>query len=153
MRKLYLAYGSNLNRAQMRFRCPEAKVVGTAFLEDHRLLFRKSKSGFYLTIEPETGSKVPVAVWEVTKEDERMLDRCEGFPTFYYKKEMLLPVKNICTGKTRRRRVFAYIMHENRPVGIPSRSYLRTCVNGYWDFGFDLNILADAYERSKENAQ
>ena len=153
MRKLYLAYGSNLNRAQMRFRCPEAKVVGTAFLEDHRLLFRKSKSGFYLTIEPETGSKVPVAVWEVTKEDERMLDRCEGFPTFYYKKEMLLPVKNICTGKTRRRRCFVYIMHENRPVGIPSRSYLRTCVNGYWDFGFDLNILADAYERSKENAQ
>ena len=25
----YIAYGSNLNRAQMALRCPDAKVVGT----------------------------------------------------------------------------------------------------------------------------
>ena len=30
MKKYYIAYGSNLNVEQMRYRCPDAKVVGTA---------------------------------------------------------------------------------------------------------------------------
>lgn len=29
---LYLAYGSNLNLEQMRYRCPDAKVVGYTYL-------------------------------------------------------------------------------------------------------------------------
>ena len=32
------------------------------------------------------------------------LDRYEGFPTFYYKKEMELPLKGIRTGKVRLRK-------------------------------------------------
>ena len=59
------------------------------------LLFKGSKTGSYLTIEPKEGSRVPVAAWEVSAEDELALDRYEGFPTFYYKKEMLLPIKGI----------------------------------------------------------
>ena len=31
--RLYLAYGSNLNLAQMQYRCPGAKVAGTAELQ------------------------------------------------------------------------------------------------------------------------
>ena len=30
MKKFYLAYGSNLNVEQMQFRCPDARIVGTA---------------------------------------------------------------------------------------------------------------------------
>jgi hypothetical protein len=33
---LYFAYGSNLNRAAMMRRCPAARGVGTAVLEDYR---------------------------------------------------------------------------------------------------------------------
>lgn len=136
MKRYYIAYGSNLNIQQMRFRCPEARIIGTGQIDNYHLLFRGSKTGAYLTIEPREGSKVPVAVWEVTENDEARLDRYEGFPTFYYKKEMKLDVTGIKTGKIRRRNCFVYIMHEDRPLGIPSSEYLKTCRKGYKDFGF-----------------
>ena len=48
------------------------------------------------------------------------------YPDFYYKAEMVLPIKGIRTGKVRRRRVFVYIMHEDRSLGLPSARYART---------------------------
>ena len=33
--KYYLAYGSNLNRYQMRVRCPGAKPLGTAVIKNY----------------------------------------------------------------------------------------------------------------------
>ena len=146
MKKYYLAYGSNLNVAQMRWRCPEARALGTATIEDYRLLFKGSKTGSYLTIEAQEGAQVPVAVWEVSDEDEKRLDRYEGFPTFYYKKELELTFIGIKTGKKRKRKCFVYIMHEDTTIGIPSRSYVETCIEGYRDFGFNLKYLMDAYE-------
>ena len=152
-KRYYIAYGSNLNIPQMRYRCPDARVIGTANLDGWELLFKGSKTGSYLTVEPKTGSTVPVAVWEVSEADEQNLDRYEGFPAFYYKKEMNLTIKGIKTGRLRKRRVFVYIMHEDRPIGKPSHYYLATCIDGYKSFGFDLNVLAEAYEKSKEAAQ
>lgn len=55
MSKYYLAYGSNLSVAQMAQRCPDAVYVGTAVLNDYRLLFKGSQSGNYLTVEPKKG--------------------------------------------------------------------------------------------------
>ena len=88
MKRYYLAYGSNLNVRQMKFRCPTAKIVGTSVIKGYELLYKGSKTGSYLTIEKKKGSLVPVAVWEVTKSDERSLDDYEGCPNFYYKKNM-----------------------------------------------------------------
>ena len=68
--KYYIAYGSNLNLPQMKQRCPTAKVVGTAEIEDYELLFRGSKTGAYATIEPCEGSRVPVMIWSVKSKDE-----------------------------------------------------------------------------------
>lgn len=149
-KRYYIAYGSNLNVQQMRMRCPSARIIGTSVLEDHKLLFKGSKTGSYLTVEKKPGSLVPVGVWEVTPADEKTLDRYEGFPNFYYKKELTLPVKGIRTGKIRKRRVFVYIMYENRPIGIPSISYMQTCIQGYDDFGFDWAGLLDAYLKCGE---
>lgn len=152
MKRCYIAYGSNLNIQQMRGRCPDAKVLGTAILEGYRLLFKGSRTGSYLTIEPAEGHKVPVAIWSVSETDEKALDRYEGFPTFYYKKEMPVMVKGIKSGKEYRRNAFVYIMHEERPIGIPSRQYLRTCAEGYCDFSFDQLVLAEAFTYSREEA-
>lgn len=44
---------------------------------------------------------------------------------------------------------FVYIMHENSPLGIPSDRYVRTCLEGYENFGFDRKFLERAYERSE----
>ncbi|OUQ47639.1 gamma-glutamylcyclotransferase [Drancourtella sp. An12] len=149
-KRYYIAYGSNLNIRQMRMRCPSARIIGTSEIPDYELIFKGSKTGSYLTIEPKKGSWVPVAAWEVSAEDEQALDRYEGFPTFYYKKEMLLPIKGIRSGKIRPRNTFVYIMHENRVLGVPSNFYMQTCLSGYKSFGFDPKFLHEAYDRSRE---
>lgn len=148
MGKKYLAYGSNLNVPQMRRRCPGATILGTAELKGWELLFRGSRTGSYLTIEEKEGGAVPVAVWDVTPEDEERLDRYEGFPRFYYKKEMKVRVKGIRTGRRRTVTAFVYIMHEDRPAGIPSDFYMDVCREGYDTFYFDKRILEEAEERS-----
>lgn len=148
-KRYYIAYGSNLNLRQMRDRCPDARLIGTSRLDGWTLHFRKSVTGYYLNIEPEKGGAVPVAVWEITKADEARLDRCEGFPKIYDKREMTLDIKGIRTGRVRRRKAFAYIMREGRPLGEPARWYVLTCLEGYHAFDFDINILADAYDESK----
>lgn len=150
MKRYYIAYGSNLNVQQMRWRCPGARVIGTSELKDYRLLFKGSKTGSYLTVEPDKGCTVPVAVWEVTDQDELALDRYEGYPSFYYKTEMTLDVKGIRTGKLRHRRAFVYIMREERPYGIPTSSYMSTCGQGYRFFGFPVDKLLEAHRYSRE---
>lgn len=150
-KRYYIAYGSNLNIMQMKMRCPGARIIGTSVIEDYQLLFKGSKTGSYLTIEPMEGAKVPVVIWEVTETDEKALDRYEGYPNFYYKKEMTLDIKGIRTGKVRRRDAFVYIMHEERELGIPSWYYVNTCLDGYRAFGFDEKYLFDAIRISRRD--
>lgn len=149
--KYYIAYGSNLNVRQMMERCPLAKIKGVSEIPDYELLFKGSKTGSYLTIEPRKNSKVPVAIWTITEEDEKALDRYEGFPTFYYKKEMKLPV-TFLSGETRNIDAFAYIMHENRKIGMPAFYYVETCLEGYQIFGFDQKHLIKALKKSKSQS-
>ncbi len=152
-KRYYIAYGSNLNIRQMAVRCPGARAIGTSEVKDYELLFKGSKTGSYLTIEPKAGASVPVAVWEVSEDNELALDHYEGAPQFYYKTEMVLPIKNLKTGKVRRRRVFAYIMHEDRKLGLPSASYVAVCREGYDAFGFGQRYLTDAIQRSLEGSK
>lgn len=149
-KRYYIAYGSNLNVPQMRMRCPHASILGTATLKGWKLLFKGSKTGSYLTIEQSENGSVPVVIWDVTEKDEKALDRYEGFPTFYYKKEIKVRYKGIRTGHRRTVTAFAYIMHEERPIGIPNGFYMRTCLEGYDTFGFDRNVLLDAYDKCVE---
>ena len=151
-KKYYLAYGSNLNIRQMRYRCPGAKPIGITVIPDYELLYKGSKTGAYLTIEPKKNGIVPIAVWEVTEADEKRLDAYEGCPTFYYKKALRLPVK-LANGKTKKLTAFVYIMHEERKLGVPSMGYIRTCEEGYRNFGFDTKFLDAAYEISAKEVQ
>ena len=78
----YIAYGSNMVAEQMAYRCPDARLIGTGYLAGARLEFY-----LHATVE-RTGNlrnRVPVAVWEISKADERSLDRYEGFPSYYTK--------------------------------------------------------------------
>lgn len=148
MSKFYLAYGSNLNIRQMKIRCPNAEPVGTAVINGYGLLFKGSKTGAYLTIEKAGNSTVPVAVWKVSESDELRLDAYEGYPNFYYKTEMELPVKMLKNGIIKTITAFVYIMHENRHLGKPSIHYVRTCAEGYRNFGFDKEFLEMALKKS-----
>ena len=147
MMKYYIAYGSNLNLAQMKYRCPKARLAGTGWLEGYRLLFKGSKTGSYLTIEKDEKHKVPIAVWKVSDEDESALDIYEGCPTFYYKKTMKITFTSL-RGLKVRDDAFVYIMHEDRELGVPSQRYLDTCVDGYLAFKFDTRYLQEALNYS-----
>ena len=150
MSRYYLAYGSNLNVRQMRFRCPTALVVGKGVIKDYRLLFKGSKTGSYLTIEKAKGYEVPVAVWKVDEACEESLDRYEGYPSFYYKKEIEIDFKSIKKGLPRHSKAFVYIMHEERELGIPSRGYVEVCLEGNRTFGFNPILIEEAIITSME---
>jgi len=140
----YIAYGSNLNLSQMKRRCPNARFVSKAILKGYRLMFKGSKTGNYLTIEKDSSSKVPVAIFRVTRSDEEALDHYEGFPFFYYKKYFRAEFKD--HGREIVETAFAYIMHEDRPFGLPSGVYLDVCREGYRNVGFDPAYLKGAVE-------
>ena len=138
--RFYIAYGSNLNLQQMKHRCPTAEVVGTAVLRNWKLWFRG-----VATVERERGCEVPVLVWRIQPQDERALDRYEGWPHLYRKETLRLTVNS--------KRVYAmiYIMNEvGHPYGTPSMGYLCTINAGYQTAGFDNNILIEAVNNSKE---
>lgn len=143
--RLYIAYGSNLNLEQMKRRCPTAEIVGASVLRGWRLWFRGGGYSAVATVERGEGFQVPVLIWRLQPEDELALDRYEGFP-FLYRKEILRLTVN---GK--RVRAMIYIMNEaGHPYGAPSLDYLDTIREGYKSAGFDLNILHNAANDSKE---
>lgn len=140
MKKYYLAYGSNLILEQMKYRCPNAKKVGAYLLKDWALEFR-----YYLTIRKEKGSVVPLGIFEIDEVDEKSLDRYEGYPTHYFKEEIEVELN----GKSIKAMV--YIMNPKiRKVMTPDLFYLRTCLEGYKEFGFDTNYLFKAYEEARK---
>ncbi len=90
-KKLYIAYGSNLNKGQMAWRCPTARYVGTGMVEGYELKFKGRPEGAYATIDPKKGGRVPVAIWEIQPYDEFRLNQYEGYPNNYFTRN--IPVK------------------------------------------------------------
>ena len=104
MKKLYVAYGSNLNIAQMALRCPTAHIYGTGLLNNWELIYRGSMTGSYATIRRRKGSAVPVVVWSIMENDEKSLDIYEGYPRFYFKQNVMV---DLPSGK---KKAMVYIM-------------------------------------------
>ena len=146
--KIYIAYGSNMDERQMAFRCPEAELLGTGLLEGWRLMFKGSKTGAYATIEKEKGQRVPILLWRISEKDEERLDRYEGFPTFYYKRTIQATRTGANDEDLGKTRGMVYIMHEERKLGVPSIHYLEVLAKAYEKFGFDEEILGEAYDYS-----
>ena len=140
---LYIAYGSNLNLEQMNYRCPGAKVIGAGKIKNYELVYRGSKTGAYATIIPKVGKVVPVAVWEINAEHDKRLDVYEGFPTFYYKKDLWVTLNS---GK--RIQGMAYLMFDGAKVGKPSKHYLEVCRQGYIDNGLDLKKFEESIAKN-----
>ena len=142
MNKLYIAYGSNLHRAQMEYRCPGAKVIAKSQLHDYRLVFQGNRLGAHANVIPEEGQDVPVVVWEITDQDEKRLDIYEGVAGGYYTKEYLTIEVD---GEMKEALIYIMTPHL---YGIPSDSYLRTIDEGYTDFNFDEKILNQAVQHA-----
>ena len=148
--KYYAAYGSNLSIDEMKMRTPDAVIAGTGILKGWRLLFRK-----YATIKRRRGYSVPVLVWKISAQDEKNLDRYEGYPKFYVKKNLKLTLKSLDGQDLGRLSAMAYVMTDEaadiRGVSpYPAPGYLSVIKNGYRDFGFRLETFYEALSEAKQ---
>lgn len=145
IKKIYAAYGSNMSTAQMAYRCPDAKIIGTGEIKNYRLMFKGELPYSYATIEEDENISVPVVLWELSADDEKRLDRYEGYPKKYYKKELEV--------ETQEESVMAmvYIMDEGFPLNPPDSHYYAGIFNAYEDFKIDTEILEEALKYSSRN--
>lgn len=138
MRKLYVAYGSNLNKRAMRIRCPGSRPVGKFMLTNARLVFRGVAD-----VEYHLTDSVPCGLWEITPEDERALDLYEGVSSGLYRKEEGILLRY----KGKKRNALIYLMKSDG-VYPPSQGYINVIRKGYADFKLDESYLDAAIERS-----
>ena len=138
----YIAYGSNMVQEQMAVRCPEAKLIGIGYITGARLEFY-----LHATVE-ETGdqrNRVPVAVWEINKRDEQMLDRYEGYPSYYIKDRWWVHMDD---GSKLEGMIYLMNMIRKSP---PHTQYYEGIANAYRRLGLSSQIktvLKPALERS-----
>lgn len=141
----YVAYGSNLNVNQMKFRCPTAKKIGSGIIENYELLFRGDKHHAVATIEPKLGSSVQVGIWDIQPSDEKNLDLYEGFPRLYQKDKFEVELENGTTVMA-----MGYVMDDRYPLNLPSDVYASTILKGYGDFGLDAHSFYEIYNEFYE---
>ena len=134
---LYIAYGSNLNKEQMQYRCPDSKFVGVGMIPHYRLEFRR-----VLTVIPCPGSSVPVAIWKITVEDRAKLDLYEGWPHCYRRESLHVNFSDgtCCSA-------MAYVMNGGY-LAPPSASYYKIVADGFRDCGLDEAALKQALKES-----
>jgi len=141
----YIAYGSNLNIAQMENRCPGAKRIGRTTLNNHRLIFRGTEGNAHATVEVAKGYKVPVVIWEISMRNEIALDAYEGVPTYYRKEYFPLRIGEKIHD------ALLYIMN-GRDIAMPSDRYYEIVREGYEDAGFETETLETALIESTERS-
>ena len=107
----------------------------------------------YATIGKTQGFKTPVLVWHISKQDEKNLDRYEGYPTFYKKQNLKISVKSLKGNDLGILTAMVYIMTPKtmkmRSI-LPSECYFSTLLKGYECFNFDKKILIEAVKECSE---
>lgn len=130
---LYAAYGSNINLEQMAYRCPNSTVAGTAMLKGYELQFRH-----HATVEQNADAEVPVLLWELDSQDERFLDKYEGWPKYYRKESITLELNGESV------EAMVYIMNGDRPLESPTAQYYDIIEQGYRENGLNTSYLETA---------
>jgi gamma-glutamylcyclotransferase (GGCT)/AIG2-like uncharacterized protein YtfP len=134
----YFAYGSNLNRDDMRERCPDARALVVARLDGWRLTFRGVAN-----IEPAEGRTVHGALWWLSPNDLAALDRYEGAPTHYRQRIVVVQTEH---GP---RRAVSYLMERPSYLGLPSTWYLGRIAEGFRDWGLPVPELRRALAETR----
>ena len=90
----YFAFGSNMNKERMVDRNAEFSEMLKGILKEWKLVFNKinsKKNGAgFANIEPEKDSVVEGIIYKVNEETLQKLDRFEGVPDHYFRKNMMV---------------------------------------------------------------
>jgi len=129
----YFAYASNLNKKQMKERCPAARPASIVTLHHYKLAFsgwsRKWRGGV-ATIRPFRGEKVLGAIYELSEEDLRRLDKYEGVPDLYTR--VNVGVNDDFGGLIE---AVTYVRTGRADEAQPSKEYVAVIKQGYRDWG------------------
>ena len=137
---LYFAYGSNMERVQLKRRCPKAKFVSAAALPDHELVFSGNSrmwGGAIADIRTAAAKNVEGVLWEITESERKALDEYEGYPDLYLRKEVQVRTS---TGKVVT--AFAYVMANPGREAAPSKPYKRLLISGAEEHGLSEQYIA-----------
>ena len=120
-------------------RCPNARPLGAAKINNMRLIFRS-----FADIEPNYSSIVVGGLWRITPSCEQALDRYEEIENGLYRKAYL-PLRVILEGQEQEILPLVYVMN-SKTYALPSENYLSIIREGYCDFGLDPSILGQALD-------
>ena len=125
----YFAYGSNLNKKQIRERCPDSKPIFIATLPNYKLVFvgwSRQWRGGVISIKPFRGERVRGAIYEVS---EQCLQRLDGYEVGYNRFKVTVfgeddePIEAI-----------TYIKAGHIEDTQPTKEYLAVIQQGYRDW-------------------
>ena len=129
---LYFAFGSNLNRKQMKKRCKDSKYIGCYKLKGYKLVFRHMYyGGGVADLDRKKNSTALGAIYKISKKDEKKLDEYEDFPRIYIKKYFKLSGRKV---------MFYYMPKKNKTIP-HSKRYLNLIIQGFKDCGYKNNYI------------
>ena len=129
---LHFAYGSNMNAALMRRRCPGAQLEGRAYLPGYR--FTIMRSG-YASVVAAPGGCVHGLLWRLTPRDVAALNAYENLDGGLYRAITVAVVAH------RRRRAARVYVGRGRTCGRPRPGYLDIVTQAARDAGFPPHYL------------
>lgn len=135
----YFAYGSNMNLKQMQKRCPNAKFITVGKLNGHKFVydgFSKRRNGPVANIIESESDFVLGVIFLVDEQDEKNLDRFEGYPKTYDKK--------FCKVDGEDGSVYNVFLYFRKPlqIGTPQEDYRNIVIEGAKDIGLPQEYIS-----------
>lgn len=130
---MMFAYGMNTNTSGMATRCPGAVSLGHAILPRHEFRF-----AVHADVLENPEHEVHGVLWEITPEHLESLDRLEGYPYYYNRKEVTVLSGN------KEIKALVYFMLDGNPDDYPSTGYYNMVLEGYVEHDVPTHQLYEA---------
>lgn len=119
-----------MNHEQMKQRCQGSKYIKRGYLQDYKFVYdgySSIRSGAVANIVESNSHVVWGGVFEIGENDLAALDSCEGYPSSYNRKEVMITDDDRNTYKA-----MAYY-RTNKKIGIPTKEYRQIVLKGAAD--------------------
>ena len=128
----YFTYGSNLNKKQMKERCPDSKPLFSAILPNYKVIFcgwARQWRGGTATLKKATGEKTSGAIYEISESCLGRLDKSEGCPTSYNRLKVTVFDEDGTAIEA-----ITYVKSGEIEETEPGKEYLAAILQGYQDW-------------------
>ena len=131
---LYFAYGSNLNTIKLKRICPSSVPIVKVKLKDYKLVFYNKVADIVKSRE----RIVYGAIYDISEEDIKKLDKYEGYPRLYDKIYV-----NVQDDEDKPYLAFVYVMFI-KGRGELDESYYNIINQGFNDWKLPIQSLINA---------